>query len=108
MKKDTDLGHYLPLTESTYYILVALVEPRHGYAVMQKVDQISHGAVKIGPGTLYGAFQQLEKEGLIVKVGEEDRRKIFMLTGRGKNVLRLQVERLSIMAENGISVLGNL
>ena len=108
MKKDTDLGRYLPLTESTYYILVALVEPRHGYAVMQKVDQISRGEVKIGPGTLYGAFQQLEKEGLIVKVGEEDRRKIFMLTGRGKNVLRLQVERLSIMAENGISVLGNL
>ena len=108
MNKDTDLGRYLPLTESTYYILVALVEPRHGYAVMQKVDRISRGAVKIGPGTLYGAFQQLEKEGLIVKVGEEDRRKIFMLTGRGKNVLRLQVERLSIMAENGISVLGNL
>ena len=108
MKKDDDFEKYLPLTESTYYILVALVEPRHGYAVMQKVDQISRGAVKIGPGTLYGAFQQLEKEGLIVKVGEENRRKIFILTGRGKSVLRLQVDRLALMAENGNSVLANL
>lgn len=108
MKKDDDLERYLPLTESTYYILVALVEPRHGYAVMQRVDQISRGAVKIGPGTLYGAFQQLEKEGLIVKVGDEDRRKIFVLSGRGKSVLRLQIDRLVVMAENGMSVIGNL
>jgi DNA-binding PadR family transcriptional regulator len=108
MKKDEEIERYLPLTESTYYILVALVEPLHGYALMQKVEQISRGTVKIGPGTLYGAFQQLEKEGLIVKIGEEERRKIYELTLRGKNVLRAQVTRLEIMTENGAAVLGIL
>ncbi len=65
---------YLPLSESTYYILLALVEPLHGYALMQKVAGMSQGSVSIGPGTLYGAFSTLEKVDLIVKVREEDRR----------------------------------
>ena len=49
-------GKYLPLTESTAYILLALSEPLHGYGVMQKVEHISEGTVRIGAGTLYGAF----------------------------------------------------
>jgi DNA-binding PadR family transcriptional regulator len=108
MKKDDELDRYLPLTESTYYILLALVEPRHGYAVMQFVEEISHGDVKIGPGTLYGAFQQLEKEGLIIKVSEEDRRKSYALTSRGKTVLQSQIRRLQVMAENGAEIAGSL
>jgi DNA-binding PadR family transcriptional regulator len=95
---------YLPLTESTYYILLALVNPLHGYGVMQKVEAMSEGAVKIGPGTLYGAFQALEKEGLIVKTGEEERRKIYALTPKGREVLGKQVERLRIMVRNGAVV----
>ena len=92
---------YLPLTESTYYIMVALVEPLHGYGVMQRVEAMSEGTVKIGPGTLYGAFQALEKEGLIVKVGEEERRKMYVLTGKGREVLQKQIDRLAIMVRNG-------
>jgi DNA-binding PadR family transcriptional regulator len=95
---------YLPLTESTYYILLSLVEPLHGYGVMQKVEAISEGTVKIGPGTLYGAFQALEKEGLISKVGEEERRKIYTLTGKGWQVLKKQIDRLVIMVRNGTAV----
>ncbi len=97
-------AEYLPLTESTYYIMLALVEPLHGYAVMQKVEQISQGTVKIGPGTLYGAFTSLEKEGLIIKVKEADRRKSFTLTPKGKNVLLSQIERLEIMTQNGLAI----
>ena len=95
---------YLPLTESTYYILLALVNPLHGYGVMQKVEAMSEGAVKIGPGTSYGAFQALEKEGLIVKTGDEERRKIYALTPKGREVLGKQVERLRIMVRNGAVV----
>jgi Fe2+ or Zn2+ uptake regulation protein len=47
---------------------------------MQKVDEMSQGTVKVGPDTLYGAFTTLETEGLIVKVGEADRRKTYALT----------------------------
>lgn len=108
MAQKDDVLKYLPLTESTYYILLALVEPLHGYGVMQKVEQLSQGAVKIGPGTLYGAFQALEKEALIVKVGEEDRRKSYALTPKGREVLKSQIERLEIMTRNGQNVAGSL
>ena len=99
-----DINKYLPLTESTYYIMLTLIEPLHGYAVMQKVEEISKGTVKVGPGTLYGAFTALEKEKLIVKVKEEKRRKSYVLTPKGKNVLLNQIKRLKIMTRNGLSV----
>jgi len=101
MNGQDKIDQYLPLTESTYYTLLSLVEPLHGYGIMQKVDVLSEGTVKIGPGTLYGALQALEKEGLIVKVGEEERRKIYELTGKGKEVLKKQVERLVVMVRSG-------
>ena len=99
-----DINKYLPLTESTYYIMLTLIEPLHGYAVMQKIEETSKGTVKIGPGTLYGAFTALEKEGLIVKVKEENRRKSYVLTAKGKKVLLNQIKRLEIMTRNGLSV----
>jgi DNA-binding PadR family transcriptional regulator len=76
----------------------------HGYGVMQKVEAMSDGTVKIGPGTLYGAFQVLEKEGLIAKVGEEERRKIFVLAGKGREVLKQQIHRLAIMIRSGAEI----
>jgi len=88
-----DINKYLPLTESTYYIMLTLIEPLHGYAVMQKVEEISKGTVKVGPGTLYGAFTALEKEKLIVKVKEEKRRKSYVLTPKGKKLSGIQEKR---------------
>lgn len=99
---DKKINQYLPLTESTAYILLALSTPLHGYGIMQKVEAISEGTVKIGPGTLYGAFSTLESEGLIVKVGEEDRRKIYTLTKKGKEVLKAHIQRLEILVKNGV------
>jgi DNA-binding PadR family transcriptional regulator len=96
-----DMNRYLPLTESTYYILLTLLEPLHGYGIMQKVDLLSEGTVTVGPGTLYGALTALEKEGLIAKEREEERRKLYILTAKGRQVLAAQMERLSIMVRIG-------
>jgi DNA-binding PadR family transcriptional regulator len=96
-----DALKYLPLSESTAYILLALSEPLHGYGVMQKVEAMSEGTVKLGPGTLYGAFSTLESEGLIIKVGEVDRRKSYTLTERGKSVLKEHIRRSEILVKNG-------
>lgn len=101
MAKKDPVERYLPLTEATYYILLALTEPLHGYAVMQKVTLISQNTVKIGPGTLYGAFSSLEKEKLIEMVKEEARRKSYLLTDKGRDVLRRQIDRLEIMVISG-------
>ena len=101
---DNQLLKYLPLTESTSYILLALNEPLHGYALMQKVETMSQGTVRIGPGTLYGAFSQLEKEGLIDMVREEDRRKSYRLTQKGKSVLQEHLRWMEILVRNGRSI----
>ena len=104
MMTEKEANKYLPLTEATYYIMLSLIEPLHGYGVMQKVEQISRGTVKVGPGTLYGAFSTLEKEKLILKIKEEDRRKSYVLTPKGKKVLLSQIERLEIMTGNGVGI----
>jgi len=105
---EKSITKYLPLSEATYYILLSLVEPLHGYGVMQKVETTSCGTVSIGPGTLYGAFTTLEKEGLIRMVREEERRKSYALTPKGRNVLKEQISRLQIMARNGQDILPQL
>lgn len=104
MITEKDVKKYLPLTEATYYIMLSLVEPLHGYGVMQRVEEISQGTVRVGPGTLYGAFSTLESEKLIIKVKEEERRKSYVLTPKGKRVLLGQIERLEIMTGNGKGV----
>ncbi|MBN2076451.1 MAG: helix-turn-helix transcriptional regulator [Dehalococcoidales bacterium] len=88
--------------------MLSLINPMHGYGVMQEVDKLSQETVKVGPGTLYGVFSTLEKEALIYRTKEEDRRKYYALTQKGKEVLKQQVERLTIMAANGSAVTDNL
>lgn len=85
----------LPLTETTFYIMLSLVEPSHGYAIMQNVEQLSHNKVKVAAGTLYGAIENLLKQKLIVEVKSEDkRRRVYLLTPEGKELLKLEIERL--------------
>lgn len=108
MNDQYKISKYLPLTETTYYTLLTLIEPLHGYIVMQKVREKSKGTVEIGPGTLYGAFSKLLKEGLILKVKEDNRRKTYTLTPKGKEVLREQIERLEIMTQEGLKVIDSL
>ena len=98
---DASIDKLLPLSEATYYILLALSEPAHGYAIMQQVEAISEGAVKIGPGTLYGAFSNLEKQGLIEMVREAERRKVYAMTDLGRHVLLAQLRRLRVMVRVG-------
>lgn len=98
---------FLPLSEASYYLLLALDQPAHGYAVMQQVEAASGGAVRIGPGTLYGAFNTLEKQGLIGKAGEEERRKYYRITPLGREVVAAQLQRLEIMVRNGRAVQTN-
>ena len=105
MGKDDGIAKYLPLSEATYYIMLMLVEPLHGYAVMQQVEEITNGAVTIGPGTLYGAFSTLEQAGLIEMVRKEGRRQVYVLTAKGRAVLRRQVARLEMMLRSGQQIL---
>lgn len=95
-----NLSKYLPLTETTFYILVALLEPGHGYYIMQKVEELSEGKVRIAAGTMYGATENLLKQKLIQSVPSEDkRRKVYVITELGKEVLHSEAKRLRYLTE---------
>ena len=78
-----------PMTESMYYVLLALAHPAHGYALMQQIKQISRGRVLIGPGTLYGLLSRMQADGWMhifrrtVSVGRE-RSAAHISQGRGQ------------------------
>jgi DNA-binding PadR family transcriptional regulator len=97
-----------PISEATFYILLALIDPLHGYGVMKKVDALSQGTVSIGPGTLYGTLSKLVRAKLIYKKAEDDRRKTYALTETGKAYLLSLIDRLSIMSQNGLQAAKSL
>ena len=85
----------LPLTETVYYVLLALMEPAHGYAVMQKVEELSDGQVRLAAGTMYGAIENLLKKKLITSLRSDDpRRKIYVISDLGKRVLYADYKRM--------------
>ncbi|MFC3747663.1 PadR family transcriptional regulator [Paenibacillus sp. GCM10012306] len=89
---------HLPLTETVYYILLALIEPAHGYLIMQKVEELSGGQVRMAAGTLYGAIENMLKQKFIEPVRSEDsRRKVYAITEKGMEILRLDFERMDHM-----------
>ena len=95
------------LTEAVYYILLSLQKPLHGYGIIQNVNELSKGRVKMAPGTLYGALNTLTDKGWIDALPEnpESRKKEYVLTGSGKTVLREEIERLSELVDNGKKLL---
>ena len=97
------MNNELALTESTYYILLALYSPQHGYGIMQQVETLSKGRVRLAAGTLYGALNALCDKGWIVQLPVEDgsRRKEYRLTLKGLDVLKGELARLRELLENG-------
>jgi len=89
---------HLPLTETVYYILLALLEPAHGYRIIQKVDDLSGGQVRMAAGTLYGAVENLLKLRFIQPVPSGDkRRKVYHITSEGRRVLQHDRDRMAHM-----------
>lgn len=91
------------LTEAVYYILLSLIEPMHGYGIMQNVEKLSSGRVHLAAGTLYGAISTLLEKGWITALNEDkdSRKKEYQITGRGKTVLLGEIKRLQELLENG-------
>lgn len=98
------------LTEAVYYILLSLLEPRHGYGIMQFAAEVSQGRVHLAAGTLYGALTALLEKGWIEALpGEKDsRKKEYRITPQGVEVLKGEVARLKELAANGETILGGM
>jgi DNA-binding PadR family transcriptional regulator len=98
------------LTEGVYYILLSLNTPMHGYGIMQNVELLSGGRVRLAAGTLYGAINTMLERGWIRSLpGETDsRRKEYQLTIAGRNVLQEEIHRLDELLSNGKRILGGI
>ncbi len=95
------------LTEAVYYILLSVMTPLHGYGIMQNAEKLSNGRVKLAAGTLYGAINTMLERDWIAAVGEgTGRKKEYLITEIGKDILRGEIARLFELAENGKKILG--
>ncbi|MFS0784671.1 PadR family transcriptional regulator [Bacillus sp. 1P06AnD] len=99
-----------PLTEAVYYILLALHSPMHGYGIMQFVKEVSNERVQLGPGTLYGALNTMQKKGWIKAIdgANTDRKKEYAITAEGKDAVRGEMERLKELLGNGKKITGGM
>lgn len=91
------------LTEAVYYILLSLLEARHGYGIIQNVQGLSGGRVRLAAGTLYGALNTLlEKRWIAALPGEEEsRKKEYIITPEGRQALQREHSRLQELVNNG-------
>lgn len=94
------------LTEPMYYILMALLEECCGVDIMEKVRNLSNGRVKVGPGTLYAMLARFEESDIIKRTAEEGRRKSYIITEKGKQMLLEEYQRLQVMLDDGKKYLG--
>jgi DNA-binding PadR family transcriptional regulator len=94
------------LTEPMYYILLNMLEPIHGYGIMQKVDQMTQGRVKVGAGTLYALLSRFEKEDIVRKTKEVEGKKNYIISKKGKEILLKEHKRLKQLVFDGESILG--
>ena len=91
---------YVPMTETSFYILLCLRQPNHGYGIVQKVKELTKGEILLAPGTMYGSLSKMEKDGLIRFVREEEKRKSYVITALGKEVLEIEMKRIERLHRN--------
>lgn len=103
MKKES-----IALTEAVYYILLSLHQQMHGYGIMQNVEKMTSGRVRLAAGTLYGAINVLFERGWIRSCQEDkdSRKKEYVITEKGKEVARDELERLKELVRNGDNIIG--
>ena len=82
------------LTEQMFYVLLALMEECCGMDIMQKVEHITDGRVKVGSGTLYNLLEQFSDDGIIAETKTEGRRRSYILTDKGREILHKEYNRL--------------
>ncbi len=93
------------LTEVSFYVLLSVYTPRHGYGIMQFVEEKTSGRLTLGAGTLYGAINILCEKGLIAPFGEGGgRKKEYVITDEGKAAVEGEIRRLRELLHNAESI----
>lgn len=94
MKNAKLIKAYIPMSETFYYILLSLNEPRHGYGIIRFVEELSGKRIRLGSGTVYGTLAKMQKDKIISVFSNQERKTIYKITEDGKELLRVEIERL--------------
>ena len=100
MNIETVRNRFTPMSETMLYILISLVKERHGYGIMQHVKDITNGRIVLGAGTIYQTLMKLENGGLIRPTEEKDRKKLYIVTDTGKQIILEEKKRITEIAKN--------
>lgn len=98
---DKTIKNFIPMSETAYYILLSLTEPRHGYAIILHVEEITKGRIKLGSGTVYGTLSKMQKNNIIRVYSDEERKTIYEITELGKRLILFEIERMKELYING-------
>lgn len=93
------------LTEPMYYILLTLTKERHGYEIMQMIEEYTNGRVVVGPGTLYALLSRFQSKGFIRLTSDDGRRKTYIITQLGRELLDEEFNRLNQLVKDGERIL---
>lgn len=96
------LRKYLPMTETAFYILLSLTEPRHGYGIIQHVEEITQGRIRLGSGTVYGTLTKMYRDGIITVFADEERKTIYDISDTGRKLLGQEIERIKELYDNAV------
>src|SRR5690606_3506747 len=107
MNADKVTKKYIPMTETAYYILLSLTEPRHGYGIVKHVEEISGGRLRLGSGTVYGTLTKMQKDGVITVFADEERKTLYEITDLGKQLILAEIGRLKELHQNAVKYEGD-
>jgi len=102
MDIEATIKKYVPMSETAFYILLSLTQPKHGYGISKWVNEQTKGRINLGSGTIYGTLSKMEADNLICLYDEVDNRKIYEITSRGKKVLSAEIDRINELKANSV------
>lgn len=88
------------MTETAYYILLSLNEPRHGYGIIKFVEELTEGRILLGSGTVYGTLGKMHKDNIITIYDDKERKTVYEITDFGKSLIKLEIERIKKVYKN--------
>ena len=97
---------YSPMTETAFYILLSLKEPRHGYGIIKHVEALTEGRLVLGSGTIYGTLTKMQRDEIISVYADEKRKKVYEITAVGKALMRHEITRLKELHMNAVKYEG--
>ena len=100
-----------PLTDALFYVLLALRQPKHGYGIIQEVQELTNGRLVLGAGTLYGALKMLEERGWISLYSQQNdsrKKKEYLITEEGRKAFLLYGSKCMKIKNKGSLKAGSL